>query len=146
MTQNDHRGSTSHDNAENGPAGAADKKPRGAAFDPAAVAARFDNDMSLLREVVELFSHQAQRLLPEIRAASQRRDARGLEQAAHKLKGSVANFGAREVYETALQLEMMGHSGDAAIAGDMCSRLEKELADLQQSLATYLEERATCES
>ena len=48
------------------------------------------------------------KLLDGIRGAAERGDAQGMERAAHKLKGSVANFAAPAAYDAALRLEVMG--------------------------------------
>ena len=64
--------------------------------------------MELLQELAGLFLDECPQRMAEIREAIARRDAAALEQAAHALKGSVANFGARAAIEAAHRLEMAG--------------------------------------
>jgi HPt (histidine-containing phosphotransfer) domain-containing protein len=59
--------------------------------------------------------------------AIQKKNARGLERAAHTFKGSVSNFGSKDVYEAALALEKMGREGDFDGARDAFDHLQKIL-------------------
>ena len=56
---------------------------------------RVGGDMELLREIAALFLEECPRSLLEIHQAVTGEDAAKLENAAHSLKGSVANFGRR---------------------------------------------------
>ena len=58
-----------------------------------------------MKELVGLFLDECPQRMAEIREAITRRDATKLQQAAHTLKGSVGNFGAREAFEAARRLE-----------------------------------------
>ena len=64
------------------------------------------------------------------------RDAVALLEAAHALRGSVANFGATRVVEATLKLELMGKAGDLTGA-------PTALADLQQAMAAFAGELDT---
>ena len=68
----------------------------------------FDGDLDFLAEIVNLFLETYPPLLSAIEDAISRDDATGLNRAAHTLKGSVANFGAKTVVEKAKALEMTG--------------------------------------
>ena len=56
---------------------------------------RVGGDMDLLRELVDLFMDDSLRLVDRISKAVTSKDADELEKAAHGLKGSVLNFGAK---------------------------------------------------
>ena len=63
-----------------------------------------------------------------MRGASDRRDGQALERAAHKLKGSVGNFGAHEAFDGALRLEAMGREADFAHSDETCTKLRRMLS------------------
>ncbi|MGE0679975.1 MAG: response regulator [Candidatus Binatia bacterium] len=112
-----------------------------AVFDQWAVLERVEGDVELLREVVGLFFEEAPELLSAIREAIARRDSMKLEYAAHSLKGTVSNFGARAAREAALRLEVVGRSGDLTYAEPACAELEKEITSLTQALTNFREEQ-----
>jgi HPt (histidine-containing phosphotransfer) domain-containing protein len=61
-------------------------------------------------------------------------DAAALESAAHKLKGSVAMFGAKAARAAAQQLEDLAEAHDLAAAGAARLNLGNEIARLQAAL------------
>ena len=63
------------------------------------------------------------------------RDPQALQQAAHALKGSIANFAARDAVEAALKLEMMGRRRELSGVEDAYLGLKKEIRRLQRALA-----------
>jgi HPt (histidine-containing phosphotransfer) domain-containing protein len=90
--------------------------------------------MDLFRELVELFLDDSVHLMDRIRAAVAHNDANELERAAHALKGSVLNFGARTVADLALGLESMGRAGDFTQAGKVAAELERQIGALRAEL------------
>jgi PAS domain S-box-containing protein len=103
-------------------------------LDESAFLARFEGEPELLRDVVNLFLDDCPKLLDGIRGAVERGDAGGLERAAHKLKGTVANFSARASYDAALRLEVMGREGHLEQAPESLGRLESALEELSPAL------------
>jgi HPt (histidine-containing phosphotransfer) domain-containing protein len=101
-----------------------------------------EGDRELLRRIVDLFLLQAPQLLEEVREAISRRDALTLERAAHKLRGSVTNFAAKNAYDAALRLESMGHGGDLTQAAEAQAELETALGELQATLVEFSKDRA----
>jgi CheY-like chemotaxis protein len=104
-------------------------------FDREQALARLNNDEHLLQEIAALFLRDCPRLLDDIRAAVGSGNAVALERAAHALKGALGNFGASPAHDAALALERAGRRGQIDDAGNVCHRLEKELAQLAQALA-----------
>ncbi len=91
---------------------ATDPSERDPARDPASidwvtVLEDLGGDESLLRELVDAFVVMYPPMLEEIRQALHREDLRAVARAAHKLKGSVSNFGTGPAYDAALGLEEM---------------------------------------
>ena len=111
-------------------------------FDANLVLSRVDGDWDLLREVIQLFFEDTPRLLDGMRVAIARGDAKALEHSAHTLKGSIGNFGARTVFETAFALEQMGRHGDFAKADETFVSLEQQLAQLTPLLVALAKQNA----
>lgn len=104
-------------------------------LDRAMALARVGGDEELLREVARLFLEQWPEVLEEVRRAAAAKDSQALERAAHSLKGSVGNFGAKAAYEAAYRLEMMGRRGEMAHVTEALAELEAALERLQPALA-----------
>jgi len=100
--------------------------------------ARLEGDQELFREIAGLFLDECPRTMALIRDAYARSDAGTLEEAAHKLKGSVGNFAAKAAYDSALRLEMIAREAKLSEAGDALGDLEKQMALLQPRLQAVL--------
>ena|SRR3989442_15222261 len=101
----------------------------------AAALDRVGGDQELLEEVARLFLQTSPSLLSEIEAAVAGRDPKGLERAAHTLKGSVGNFGADAVFQAAFQLEKLGRAGQLAGVDEAYQNLQTEMERLRPALA-----------
>ncbi len=97
-----------------------------------------DGDRELLEEMIELFFAQADQTLPQLRAASERREHQALGHQAHKLAGSMVGFGAKAAVESARQLEAASHAADAAAIDAALHELIREVTRLREALAAYL--------
>jgi two-component system, sensor histidine kinase and response regulator len=105
------------------------------ALDRQLALARVGGDKQLLQEIAVLFLEECPRALAEIQEAIAHGDAAKLENAAHALKGSVANFGARDAVAAALRLEQMGRARDMSGAAAILPTLESALAAVCVELA-----------
>jgi PAS domain S-box-containing protein len=103
-------------------------------IDHAALLAGVDGNLRLLREMVRLFLADYPQHLAAIKKAIDRRDALGLEKAAHTLKGSLGNFAAKHAFAAAQQLETMARKGELDAASAVSVTLESELAHLTEEL------------
>ncbi len=91
-------------------------------------------DAELMLSLVEMFAGDSAATVDAIRAGVSKRDARSIEQGAHRLKGSLGTLAAPAAYDAAFALEMIGRSGDLDNAAAAWSRLERELERLQPEL------------
>lgn len=103
-------------------------------FDKSVALSRVGGDAELLKEIALLFLDDYPKSLSELYQAVESGDAKRLERAAHGLKGSVSNFGARPAVDAALQLETMGQSQQLAEVKQVLQTLELALAALRPEL------------
>ena len=112
----------------------AEARVRQEILDEATLLSRFEGEPELLKDVVRLFLDDCPKLFDGIRGAAERGDAQGMERAAHKLKGSVANFAAPAAYDAALRLEVMGRDGHLEQAAEALGQLDSALEELKPLL------------
>jgi HPt (histidine-containing phosphotransfer) domain-containing protein len=96
--------------------------------------ARLCGDVSLLRDLAELFLADAPALLKEAESALARHDSATLERAAHSLKGLAANFDGVFVMAAARELEELARHKNLSEAGAVRDRLVHELGRLTSIL------------
>ncbi len=109
-----------------------------AVFDGEEMMERVGGDRELLAELVVLLREECEHLLPAIREAVENDDPSALEQAAHKLKGSVGQMAAGLAYATARQLELYGREGLVEPARDDVARLHDEVGVLLTTLEAFV--------
>ena len=109
-------------------------------LDRAAMLGTVEQDLVLLRELVEIFLAETPGLLAQIRSGVEEKHAEKVERAAHTLKGALLNFGARRACEVARQLEIRGREARLGDAAQVVSRLESEVSQVCQALSDYLRE------
>ncbi len=110
------------------------REDRDDVFDRAEVLERVGGDREFFNELVALFRTDCRKLLSETREAVSRKGCKALEMAAHTLKGSVSNFGAKDAFEAAHKLETIAVSRNWIAAEESCAELEKEIERLEPSL------------
>lgn len=108
--------------------------PRNGSLDREVALARMGGDRELLKEIASLFLENYRDWLGELRHAAALGDAQMVERTAHGLKGSVANFGARNAVEASMKLENLGRSRDLAGATESLAALESALETLRGDL------------
>jgi len=97
-----------------------------------------DGDKDFFKEIVGLFLENLPDSIAQIREAIANSDSNALDKAAHSLKGSVGNFGAKRAFEAAYRLEIIGREGRLAETDAALSKLEKELKDLEAAMKEAL--------
>ena len=103
-------------------------------FDSESALSRVEGDVGLLEEVVRLYLDEAPGMLSEVRHALDRGEGDGIERAAHRLRGSVAIFGAERSVEAARTMEELGRQRDLTGAEEAWPRLAEEIGRLDRSL------------
>lgn len=117
--------------------------PNSSIIDTKELLSRVDGDISLLKEIVDLFLDECPALMSRIKDAIANNSSEELTQLTHTLKGSVGNFAAQYAFNAALELEQIGRNNNLAIASDIYNTLEYEIDRLKQALiALEVEEAA----
>lgn len=111
-----------------------EKTPSSAIFDFEAAMEVVVGNKELFHEIGNLFIVTLPEYLNDIKNGIEKGDVRAVEQAAHSLKGSVGNFGARRSHEAALKLEKLGKQGDFEAMPEALRALEEELRLLVNEL------------
>jgi two-component system sensor histidine kinase/response regulator len=110
----------------------------GSAFKDRVLRDRFDGDLDLLRLVAATFLESTPPLLSDMRQGIAAGDAGSVSRIAHRLRGSLANFGADKAVEAAFRLERMGVEGDLAEAAAACETLIEGYETLRVGLDRLL--------
>jgi HPt (histidine-containing phosphotransfer) domain-containing protein len=110
-------------------------------FDQEFLLERLGGSMELLRDIAVLFLTEYPRQLQEVQNAVEARNVKGLQTAAHKIKGTARDFAAGPATEAAAALEQTTDFGDGAAITEMLSRLSHELRRLQVALEEVLSSR-----
>ena len=108
-------------------------------LDDAALLEECDNDMELLRRMVEIFDRDSQERLPKLREAVRSGNAAVVKQEAHALKGGIGTFYAKTAHDTAHALEKMGTDGSLTEAEATLRTLERQLQSLRQKLEELMQ-------
>jgi len=109
-------------------------------FDLAALKARVEDDVDLMAEMIELHLHNSPQLLAEIESAVAFGHRAKLIRASHTLKGVLKSMCANRSAQAALQLEILGNSGELKHAGEAFAELKSEFEQLQTALKEVVEE------
>lgn len=106
------------------------------ALDSKALLARFSGNRKLLRNIVKTFREDCPRMMDRIRTALTARDAVGLADSAHALKGSIGNFGDSAALETTREMEKAARQGKLDGTWELYATLEDQIALLLPALHT----------
>jgi HPt (histidine-containing phosphotransfer) domain-containing protein len=109
-------------------------------FDLSAAMKSVSGDKALFGEIANLFLESAADNMSKIRQGIASSDASAVETAAHALKGSVSNFGAKRAFAAAYRLECLGKQGKLTEARSANSELEAELRALEAAMKFALQE------
>jgi len=101
---------------------------------------RLGNDVSLFQEFIGFYEEDYPRLVQSLKKAVDAKDAEGVHQAAHSLKGLVASLGATDVAASASTLERMGRGHDLSEAASTFAKLRSEIDRFNSELASFRNE------
>jgi len=87
-----------------------------------------------LKELVDIYLQDTPERLTELDQALARQDAPTVTRAAHTIKGSSSNFGARELARLALEIELSGKAANLAAAAAAAPGLKAEYQRVAEAL------------
>jgi HPt (histidine-containing phosphotransfer) domain-containing protein len=102
---------------------------------------RVGDDVELMHELFQIYSEEYHVLVENIDRSIRNDDSRGLEEAAHSLKGMSANISAHVVRDIAYELERTGASGDLSKAGELVTELKEGLNKTIELMPETIEKR-----
>lgn len=129
------------------PATIAAAAPRAASADAATMEqliARLEGDEALAGEMAAIFVRECPALLERVHDAVRRNAALDLLDAAHALKGAVANFSTGAGLHRAAEVEQLARAGGVAAAAESVEKLDGEIAALVRILEAYTVEHQLC--
>jgi CheY-like chemotaxis protein len=94
-----------------------------------------DGEPDIVQELAEAFQYETPSLLNKLRQAVIEEQPEQLRRAAHNLKGSSNNLGARAMAKIAAELETLGKQGTVDRAAALIARLEHEYQRVCRALA-----------
>jgi two-component system sensor histidine kinase/response regulator len=103
---------------------------------------RLGDDDELVADIIRLYLDDYPVRVAVIAAAIQARDATGLREAAHALKGSASALSARRVVDAARALEAIGEAGDLGLAERRFAALVSEAEQLAVVLRELQREKS----
>jgi signal transduction histidine kinase/CheY-like chemotaxis protein len=113
-------------------------------LDKQVIVARFDGDMGMLDEAVELFDEDASKLLAQLHQVIRSRDLPAVTRAVDTLKGRIGNFTEQGVYLTATELLNASCNGDMVAVAEMMGRLDEEVIRMIKDLDLLVKSTVDC--
>ena len=96
-----------------------------------------ETDHEFILELIGIFLSETPKLIGTIGEALRAQDSHGLAVAAHTLKGSAMNLGAKQLGALCLKLEQIGRNGAPAPAGTSTREVEEEFGKIRIELEAY---------
>lgn len=108
-----------------------------AVFDPREALDRIGGDESLLRDMIGIFGSVLNDDLEQLEKSVRARDREMVRRNAHRIKGSIGNFGINKAYKAALALEQGSTLPDAEMDA-LHATLKREIYELNRALMRYV--------
>ncbi|MEK7807552.1 MAG: Hpt domain-containing protein [Chloroflexota bacterium] len=101
-----------------------------------------EGEPDFIAELFETFRGDAPTLITAMRTAATQGDADKLRQAAHSLKGSSANLGAKPLSAISAEVEKMGRAGVMTGVAEKIDQIEQEYARVLKMLESESKNQA----
>ena len=97
-------------------------------------------DPDVLTEVLQIFRQESPRRLERLRIAWAAGNIEEMCRAAHSLKGSAGNLGARRLFSVCAQLDDAGRAGDLAKCAPLVDALGTEFTKVELEIGRLLDQ------
>lgn len=98
-----------------------------------------DTDNSFIRELIEIYLQDTPARISDLNKAIAESDAAAAVRAAHTIKGSSGNFGARQLVARALEIETQAKTGNLLSIAALIPSLNDEFAQVAAALKKIAE-------
>jgi len=109
-------------------------------FDRGELLERVENDCELLGDLIKIFKQDFPSHLLVLREAVKARDVKRVADAAHTLKGMLANLAATQATATVARLEQLGRQGDSSGFDEAFAAFEGDASKLLPLLEACMAE------
>lgn len=109
-------------------------------FDKEGALKRVDNDLSLYRELIEIFLQDYPRYMQELRDAHGRGNADLAGRTAHAIKSALGNLGASDSCAAAYAIERAGKEGRLIDIGSLTAEMDAKIQKFLLVIRRFLEE------
>jgi HPt (histidine-containing phosphotransfer) domain-containing protein len=106
-------------------------------FDPDEILEQIGGDRELLVDIINIFVETYPEDLKALHEAIDEGDSENIRKAAHRMKGSISNFGKYQAFETARSMEYKAREGDLSNMGEMYGDLANHLNLLEQEVKKF---------
>jgi HPt (histidine-containing phosphotransfer) domain-containing protein len=111
-------------------------------FDPGEILEQIGGDKELLVDIIHIFIKTYPEDLKSLQEAIEEGDPENVRKNAHRMKGSVSNFGKYKAFETAKSIEERAKEGDLSKVKNMYEDLVIHLNLLEQEVKKFKETAA----
>jgi len=108
-------------------------------FDPEEVLEQIGGDKELLMDLIQIFIDTYPEDLKALHESVLEGDPETIRKNAHRVKGSVSNFGKHKAFHTAKSIEDLAKEGDLTEIPRMCNELVDHLLSLEKEIKRYQE-------
>jgi len=123
-------------------------KSPGAVFDVVPILAKFGDDMDFFCELAEIYMKDTPERIEALGHSLKNKDAKGIEDLAHKLKGTSGNFGIDGLYSLFSELQELGKESKldeaSRVLSEAAALYEQVELSLKQSLKGSYEDIGSC--
>jgi HPt (histidine-containing phosphotransfer) domain-containing protein len=111
-------------------------------FDPNEILEQIGGEKELLREIIKIFIDTYPEDLKTLQNSILEKEPESIRKAAHRIKGSVSNFGQYEAFKSAKEIECKAREGELSDMANMYDELVGNLLSLENEVKRYLDESA----
>jgi HPt (histidine-containing phosphotransfer) domain-containing protein len=106
-------------------------------FDPDEALDRIGGDEALLREMIDIFGHCLKDDMDKLGRSIEEGDQESIRRNAHRIKGSIGNFGMNRAYNAAYAIEQ-GFCMPPEVVESLFLNLKSEIYELNKALMKYM--------
>jgi HPt (histidine-containing phosphotransfer) domain-containing protein len=106
-------------------------------FDPDEALDRIGGDENLLREMIDIFGRVLNEDLDRLEKSINAGDQESIRRNAHRIKGSIGNFGMNRAFHAAYAIEQ-GYSMPHEVVGSLFLNLQTEIYELNKALMKFM--------